>query len=78
MSHTIHTLTETETACGVTLERVAELLPLVAVLGETAWVPVVGPALAASVARCALGSDVEFVKLAGVASRGAVAVYRKA
>lgn len=77
MSHTIHALTETETACGVTLEQVAELLPLVAVLGDTAWVPAVAPALAASTARCALGTGVEFVKLYGREGRQA-AVYRKA
>lgn len=77
MSHTIHTLTETETACGVTLEQVAELLPLVAILGDTAWTPTAGPALSAAVARCALGTEVEFVKLMGAGDR-TVAVYRKA
>lgn len=77
MSHTIHTLSPIEEACGVTLEQVAELLPLVAILGDTAWTPTAGPALSASLARCALGTEVEFVKLHGSGAR-TVAVYRKA
>jgi hypothetical protein len=58
MSNYTHTLTPTEEACGVTLDDVARELPRgvfrdngrVFVVAESA-----GPALAASVARCAFG-----------------------
>lgn len=54
----IHTLTELETACGVTLEDVARELPR-GVFREGGDTFVVsedaGPALAGSVARCAFG-----------------------
>lgn len=51
-----HTLTETEVACGVTLDQVADLLPKVLLRNDQVILPAdTPPALAASVARCALG-----------------------
>lgn len=79
MAHYQHELTEIETACGVTLNQVANLLPLVAVrwnetYGEDeVWVARdVAPALAVSTARAALG---EPATLAGFARDLGVAIY---
>lgn len=58
------TLTPIEAACGVTLEAVADRLPLAAVRGGMAVLPAgVAPALAGAVARCALAGPVEFLHL---------------
>lgn len=57
-----HTLTETETACGVTLEQVAHELTRVLVRGDRVYIAgTVGPALAGSVARCAFAGPVDFI-----------------
>ncbi|MET4703055.1 hypothetical protein [Frigoribacterium sp. UYMn621] len=76
MSTYIHTLTALETACGVTLEQVAEILPKVLVMKDGAvMLPHgIGPALASSVARCALGSPALYV---GCNTPG-YPIYRKA
>ena len=64
-----HTLTEGEIACGVTLERVAEILPQGLFLSVGTYsgfmLPkLTPPALASSVARCAFaGASVEFSHL---------------
>lgn len=52
-----HTITTLEAACGVTLEQVAELMPLILIAKDRKVIlPVgTGPALSHSVARCALG-----------------------
>lgn len=51
-----HELTDTEIACGVTLDQVAELLPKVLVRNNRVIVPEdAPPALATAVARCAFG-----------------------
>lgn len=56
MPRITHELTEIEIACGVTLEQVAEMLPRVLVRDRRVIVPAdTPPALAISVARCALG-----------------------
>lgn len=64
MSTYVHTLTEIETACGVTLEDVARELPR-GTFRENGTVFVVywdaSPALASSVARCAFGAPAEYV-----------------
>lgn len=58
-----HTLTGIEAACGVTLDAVARELPRGVHRGDTFVVADdAGPALAASVARCAFaGADVEYL-----------------
>lgn len=78
MAHITLELTEAEAACGVTLDAVADVLPRCAVFADAVWTPVVGPALAKAAARCALGADVEFVKLDGVAGKSGIAVYERA
>ena len=60
MTSYVHTLTELETACGVTLEDVARELPrgVFREGGRRFVVSVdIGPALAASVARCAFAGE---------------------
>lgn len=59
----IHTLTDIEIACGVTLEDVARELPRGVFRHEYFIVSEdIGPALAGSVARCAFGgATVEYV-----------------
>lgn len=62
MSNYIHTLTEIEAACGVTLEQVAAELPRCLVRnGKVTISANVGPALAGSVARCALGVPAAYI-----------------
>lgn len=63
-----HALTDTEITCGVTLDQVAEILPktLVRGTGEDAFVVLpdddsISPALATSVARCALSTPAGYV-----------------
>lgn len=60
-----HTITPVEAACGVTLEDVASELPRVLMLGPDAVMVPKGlpPALAGSVARCALGAPATFSHL---------------
>lgn len=61
MTNYVHTLTDLESACGVTLEDVARELLRVFVTGESVVMPRdIGPALAGSVARCALAVPAEF------------------
>lgn len=61
MARITHELTDTEVACGVTLEQVAELRPKVLMKGERVVLPQnTPPALATSVARCALGAPAEY------------------
>ena len=61
-TRTTHTLTALEISCGVTLEQVAEVLPKVLLHQDTAILPAdLAPALATSVARCALGVPFEYV-----------------
>jgi len=56
-----HTLTDTEIACGVTLEQVAELLPKVLLRNDRVILPEdTPPALATSTARCAFGEPAVF------------------
>lgn len=56
MARITHTLTDTEIACGITLDQVAELLPKVLIRNNRVIVPAdTPPALATSVARCAFG-----------------------
>lgn len=69
MTHTIHTLSETAKACGVTLADVSAQLPRgvfrskdahhdTFVVAQDVW----SPALASEVARCAFGvSEVEYI-----------------
>ncbi|AET09818.1 hypothetical protein [Gordonia phage GTE5] len=74
MSHYVHTLTEIETECGVTLDTVAAELPRVAIRDNGAvWISAdLPPAVAGSVARAAVGGPVRFSHL----SLGAtIAVY---
>lgn len=60
----IHTLTATETACGVTLEQVATELPRALLIpGGVMLSKGLPPALADSVARCALGGAPRFSHL---------------
>lgn len=70
MSTYIHVLTETERACGVTLEDVARELPRgLFIDNDSAFVVAanVGPALGASIARCAFaGRPVRFSGLNGL------------
>lgn len=56
-TYTTHTLTALEEACGVTLEAVARELPRVYMPDSSTAVlpPNLAPALAGSVARCAIG-----------------------
>lgn len=55
------TLTPTEEACGVTLEKVAEVLPRCAFFGELFAVPkLTPPALAGALARTAFSGPAEF------------------
>lgn len=62
MSYYTHKLTPTEEACGVTMEKVADLLPKVLVRDGNVYLPAdTPPALASSVARCALGAPATFV-----------------
>ena len=69
MTTYVHTLTEGEIACGVTLERVAEILPQglflqVGTYSGFMLPKLTPPALASSVARCAFGGqEVEFCHL---------------
>lgn len=66
MSHYVHTLTEIEIACGVTLEEVARVLPQVYLIKDTGKVVLprfTPPALAGSVARCAMKVPCEFIGL---------------
>lgn len=63
MAGYVHALTPLEVACGVTLEQVAHILPKVRLQndGRAVLLPKdLGPALAASVARCALAGPAEF------------------
>lgn len=54
-------LTEIESACGVTLGQVAEVLPKVAMRGDYVLIPKdTPPALAGAVARCAFAGPVKF------------------
>lgn len=55
-------LTETELACGVTLEAVAEILPKVLVREDYVMLPAStkGPALAGAVARAAFGAPAQY------------------
>ena len=59
-TYTTHTLTDLEEACGVTLKDVARELPRVYMPDSaTAVLPAgLAPALAGSVARCAIGDCV--------------------
>ena len=63
MSTYIHTLTPLEIACDVTLEQVAEILPQVQLMTNArVMLPAnMGPALAGSVARCALGGPAQYL-----------------
>lgn len=64
-----HTLTEIETACGVTLEQVADVLPKVYLIPGTGKVVLprdTPPALASSVARCAMKVPCVFLGLNAV------------
>jgi len=66
MSNYIHLITPVESACGVTLDQVARVLPLVLLLdgGGAVMIPRdTPPALAGSVARCALGGSATFSHL---------------
>lgn len=77
MSHTIFTLTDTELACGVTLEDVARELPRAMLRDHGATVVVDGtlaPALGNAVARCAFGSHP--YKYAGMNRELGLAIYR--
>lgn len=61
MSTIKHTLTETEIACGVTLQQVQEVLPKALVNNDRVIVPAdVAPALGSSVARCIFGKPAEY------------------
>lgn len=61
MKNYILVLSDIEIACGVTLEQVQDVLPLVAVRNGKVMLPeATGPALAGAVARCALAGPVEF------------------
>lgn len=54
-------LTEIETACGVTLEQVQQVLPLVAMRSDYVLLPKdTPPSLAGAVARCAFAGPVKF------------------
>lgn len=56
MTRIKHELTDTEIACGITLEQVAEVLPKTLVQPDRAILPAgTAPALASSVARCVFG-----------------------
>lgn len=67
MRHYVHELTPTEEACGVTLEQVADLLPKVLVRNGKVYLPTnTPPALAGSVARCALGQPARYVGTASI------------
>lgn len=64
MSTYTHTLTETEIACGVTLDDVARELPRGLMIDNLTAFAVsneCSPALAGSVARAAFGGPVRFV-----------------
>lgn len=55
------TLSETETACGVTLDAVADLLPRGAFFGETFFLPAnTPPALGTATARAAFAAPAKF------------------
>lgn len=67
MSAYAHSITATESACGVTLEQVAEIMPKVLLLDNDRAVMLpkdTAPALASSVARCVFnGAPAEFSHL---------------
>lgn len=72
-----HYLTDLEFACGVTLEQVAEVMPKVLLFdGDKVMIPRgTSPALATSVARCALACDsVDFVALS---LAGEMPIYKR-
>lgn len=76
MSAYVHTLTDIELACGVTLEQVAAELPRVLIRDSGATVIVDAtnpPALCASVARCAFGDRPH--KLESVNAALGLAIY---
>lgn len=67
-------LTETEVACGVTLEKVQEVLPKVLVRNGRVILPeFTPPALCGAVARCVFAGSAEF---SGLNSLG-MPVYRE-
>jgi len=74
-TYTSHTLTELELACGVTLADVARELPRAYMPNSSTVVLPAGlsPALAGSVARCAIGA----CEYAGLNELG-LPVYRSA
>ncbi|AET09911.1 hypothetical protein GoPhGRU1p70 [Gordonia phage GRU1] len=74
MSHYVHTLTDIEKVCGVTLDTVAAELPRVAIRPNGAvWISAdLPPAVAGSVARAAVGGPIKFSHLA---LSGTIAVY---
>lgn len=60
MTYTL-VLTESEIACGITLEAVAEVLPLGAMIGEKFYVPLgTSPALGTAAARAAFAAPARF------------------
>lgn len=76
MTHYTHELTNTEIACGITLEQVARELPRALVRGDRVHLDgQPSPALATSVARAAFGTDdVEFV---GIGKHTGFLIYRR-
>ncbi len=71
-----HKLTDTEIACGVTLEQVARELPRVLLRDDRVHVDgTVPPALGSSVARAAFGSD-EF-RFVGLGAQTGFLIYER-
>ncbi|QKY79756.1 hypothetical protein SEA_ENGINEER_182 [Gordonia Phage Engineer] len=76
MTHYVHSLTEIEQACGVTLDDVARELPRVALRDNAVWVDgKLPPALATSTARAALAKPAAY---SHHALNGTIAVYKPA
>lgn len=61
MTHVRHPLTDTEIACGVTLDQISQLLPTVLRIEDGVVLPKgLSPALGSSLARAALGVPATF------------------